>query len=402
MLKQLVCVLLIAQSAAAWRRPFPKPRAARNHPQENDAWSAVREQLAGWPLTDNFAVQVGNASGTVFKFTKGNFSLHQRVETASTSKWPMAMGLLGLVADGTVPSLDAKVASYVDWWKPTNASDPRGNITMRHLLSFTSGFGEGSPGDENSTATCMDNATYAPGFLSCAQNVYRTIKLTGPPGHTFTYNSVHLQLAGAVAVTLTGLDIQAVVEKYLLKPYGMVNTTCYLGAPNPQLAVCLETTGADYGRFLQRTLSHSVLPAALVRESEKDHTPFMSHYPSLYGNYGFGHFLECFDSVVGMTPACRAAKVHCDPGAFGFYPLIDRRNGYYFELVAYENGKVGYPRSGIPEYLRLLAKPLVDATMRGEAGREWTFGHHTEEYNALSLVDVNYITNCYIHPEECE
>ena len=124
MLKQLVCVLLIAQSAAAWRRPFPKPRAARNHPQENDAWSAVREQLAGWPLTDNFAVQVGNASGTVFKFTKGNFSLHQRVETASTSKWPMAMGLLGLVADGTVPSLDAKVASYVDWWKPTNASDP--------------------------------------------------------------------------------------------------------------------------------------------------------------------------------------------------------------------------------------------------------------------------------------
>eukprot|EP00937_MAST-01D_sp_MAST-1D-sp2_P002155 g2155.t1 len=312
------------------------------------------------------------------------------------------MGLLGLVADKSVPSLDAPVREYVDWWAAglTNHTDPRANITMRHLLSFTSGFGSGSPGDENTTASCMDNATYAPGFEACAKQVFATVPLTGKPGHAFTYNSVHLQLAGAIAVTVTGLDIQAVVRKYLLEPYGMNETACYLGAPNPQLAICLETTGADYGRFLSHTLARTVLPKDLVDASEENATPFLDNYPALYGNYAFGHFLECFDSVVGFTSACRAAQVHADPGAFGFYPLIDRKLGYYLQIVAYETNEF-YPRSGIPEYLRLLVKQLVEATMLGEQYLQCRAAHHSPEFNGLSLVDVNYIVGCYAHPETC-
>ena len=33
---------------------------------------------------------------------------------------------------------------------------------------------------------------------------------------------------------------------------------------------------------------------------------------TLYGDYGFGHFLMCFDSVDGFTDACREAKSHMD------------------------------------------------------------------------------------------
>ena len=88
------------------------------------------------------------------------------------------------------------------------------------------------------------------------------------------------------------------------------------------------------------------------------------------------------------------------PGAFGFYPLIDRKNGYYMEIVAYEHTNITYPRSGIPEYLRLLVKPLVDAIMAGENITE-TAAHHDPRFNGLSLVDINYISGCYLNPKNC-
>ncbi len=67
-------------------------------------------------------------------------------------------------------------------------------------------------------------------------------------------------------------------------------------------------------------------------ESEKDYTPFMDNYETLYGSYGFGHFLECFDSVVGYSAACKEANIHADPGAYGYYPLIDRKNNFYMQV----------------------------------------------------------------------
>ena len=76
----------------------------------------------------------------------------------------------------------------------------------------------------------------------------------------------------------------------------------------------------------------------------------------------------CFD-------CCK--RRHADPGAFGYYPLIDRKNNYFMQISAYETGKY-YPRSGIPEYLRLLIKPLVDHIITSDdplAGQE--FEHHT-------------------------
>jgi len=59
-----------------------------------------------------------------------------------------------------------------------------------------------------------------------------------------------------------------------------------------------------------------VLPKNLVEASEVDATPFLSKDYTLYGNYGFGHFLECFDSVAGFTSDCRDAAIHADPGEY--------------------------------------------------------------------------------------
>ena len=89
-------------------------RCAASEP--SDAWEPLRSLLARWPYTDNFLIQVGNASGLQFEFVKGNMTRDAHVGTASTSKWPSAMAIAGAVADGSIRSLDSKVSEYVPWW----------------------------------------------------------------------------------------------------------------------------------------------------------------------------------------------------------------------------------------------------------------------------------------------
>uniref|UniRef100_A0A7S4BYE5 Uncharacterized protein n=2 Tax=Chrysotila carterae TaxID=13221 RepID=A0A7S4BYE5_CHRCT len=164
---------------------------------------------------------------------------------------------------------------------------------------------------------------------------------------------------------------------------------------NPDLSACLTVTGKDYANFLSGIFDYSLVPNEIVEASEVDYTPFLDGY-SLYGHYGFGHFLECFDNPAGMTEACKAAKVHADPGGFGYYPLIDRKYNYWMQIVAFEFGdRYGY--SGIPEYLRLLVKPYVDAVMRGE---DLQSGDRNR-FNALSIADFNYIAKCGTDPQSC-
>ena len=417
----MLCTLLIlcsttAAAAKATKLPrrFSRPSPTADDPL--DPWAGLRTQLDAWPLsgTNGFGVTVGNESGVQFQYTHGTFSPHQSIETASTSKWPMAMMFVGMVHDGTIASLDSFASDYVPWWnndrtcQNVTMCDAKGNITIRHLLSFTSGFDDGEVpgggGGGSNATTCLENPNG--NYESCAKDIYSNLKLTGSPGNTFAYNSLHLQLMGVVAMHASKTNnVQDIVHKYYLMPYGMNETTCGGGASNPEIAVCLATTQSDYSKFLHAQLTSSVLGKELVEESEKNYTPFLVNDTvfTIYGLYSFGHWLECYDSVFGYTDACAAAQVHADPGAFGFYPLIDRTQKYYMQIVAYEHGK-NYPLSGIPEYLRLAAKPLVDAVMQNNDAvfnGENAFAHHTVSLNSLSIADVNYIAQCALHPLTC-
>eukprot|EP01065_Artemidia_motanka_P042081 TRINITY_DN557_c0_g1_i2.p1 TRINITY_DN557_c0_g1~~TRINITY_DN557_c0_g1_i2.p1 ORF type:complete len:409 (+),score=148.91 TRINITY_DN557_c0_g1_i2:103-1329(+) len=390
-----------------------------------DKWKPLDSLLQGWAYTDDFVVTVGTVRDgkheQLFAHEHGQMKLDSRIGTGSTSKWPMAMTMVGVVNSGAISSLDDPVHKYVSWWT-SNSSDLRSRVTLKHLLSFTSGFGAmddivAESDDKKKAARraflqaqhrlhdvdCLSDQ--GANYNDCAKTIYEVVggpggsKLIGVPGKVFSYNSYHLQLAGAVASAATGLNIQEIIDKFLVKPYGMASTGC--NGTNPVLAGCVQTTPADYGRFLGSTLGYSVLPKELVVTSEQDYTPFMTDYYTMYGNYAFGHYLLCFDSIAGYTPACKAAGVQIDPGAFGYYPAMDRRLNYYYQVAAYEHTNITYPRSGIPEYLAQLIKPIIDDIVTGSPNVSAAAGHSTPEYRKLALADVNYISQCYFQPETC-
>lgn len=91
--------------------------------------------------------------------------------------------------------------------------------------------------------------------------------------------------------------------------------------------------------------------------------------------------------------------MHADLGGYGYYPLIDRKIGYYLQIVAFES-EGSYPFSGIPEYLGSAIKPVVDAIMTGEDVSNTAY-HHNVGFNALGMTDVNYIMGCYADPKSC-
>jgi len=290
-------------------------------------------------------------------------------------------------------------------------------------LSFTSGFGDGHPGEYANTRAgkewrrknkppdqqkplrerrlASDDCDTQKGDVTkCAFWIYDNVKLIGKPGQVYSYNSNHLQIAAAVAVAATGKDIKTVIYKYLLAPYDM-RDSFYMGNC-PDFGGSLVTTGADYEKFMHSLLTYKTLEKKIIDASEEDSTPFMADYYTLYGDYGFGHFLMCFDSYAGFTDTCKQAKCHMDPGAFGFIPIIDRKYGYYMEVVAAEIAPTGdYPLSGIPEYLAVAIKPHIDAIMSGEAIDPAEFSFHTPKYLSLSVADVNYCVNCKVNPKSC-
>ena len=84
-------------------------------------------------------MNVGDESGTRFTWKSEGFSMsNYHMRGASLSKWPSAVMISGLVADGTM-SYDDKANKYIKWWSK-DPMDVRSEITLRHLLSFTSGF----------------------------------------------------------------------------------------------------------------------------------------------------------------------------------------------------------------------------------------------------------------------
>lgn len=163
-------------------------------PQE-DRWSPLKDLLSGWLFTEDFAVSIGTAEDNqVFLYQAGNMTMHTPVGTASTSKWPSAMMLAGLVNDGTISSLDDPANKYLSWWTKDPA-DKRSKVTLRHLLSFTSGFGGGHPGNEHINArrrmpvvepsvdapvTCLYNSKAD--IDACAKQIYNRVKMQGEPG----------------------------------------------------------------------------------------------------------------------------------------------------------------------------------------------------------------------------
>lgn len=289
----------------------------------------------------NGALIIGTADGTIHEYTKGSFDSDKAYAIASSSKWLTAALLMRMIEAGKLALADHPDA-YLSYWTNDRSSD-LGKVTVQQTLSLTSGF-NATPTD---VTTCVNNPVYT--LQGCAQAIYNK-GTTTQPGGTFSYGPEHLEIAAAIAEVAGGKSFDELFADYVATPLGM-NCTRYVesivSAPldltgrscnavrlanaNTWAAGGAVSSAHDYAKLLRAYLAGgfvSNIDAFLMPRTiglDRGYVP-----PSVSATdwqYALGSWNEC--GSTSWNQACADAKVNSSPGAYGWLPWIDRKNGYY-------------------------------------------------------------------------
>ena len=297
----------------------------------------TRLDKAGLPGASLLVVQHGVL---VEQEAWGEYDLDTIVPIASASKWLSAATIMTVVEEGLL-SLDEPISSYVPQLR-----GQVGTITLRQLLSFTSGL------TDDGRVPCITDPTST--MQDCAAKLLAG-GVVHPPGTKFRYGSEHLYLAGALAEYVTGVPFAQLFRERIAVPLGMDHTAFlqsgsggqYEDVTNPNPAGGAVSTLGDYGRFLEMIVHGGLAPdgtrllqEASVAEMQTDQTvgvPVTSAAAFRVNEqtpYGLGEWLD-------WTDEAGAAIVISSDGKFGFRPWIDRQNDLYGVYLIYDNGQ-GY------------------------------------------------------------
>lgn len=302
----------------------------------------------------------------VFKYEQTGFDIEKPIHIASASKWVTATVIMGLVADGLL-SLDSKTKDFLKTEQGENWQSDKGEVTLKELLSFRSGFTETGRQcfvqTNSSLARCVDEFYYDAGF---------------DRSKPFYYGNTHLSIAARMAEVASGKDWNSLFEQYLKDPLSFAKTTYYtnlrdshINLVNPLVAAGLYISTRDYISFV-RMLSHygyyngrQIFPGSLIAEMEKRHylssaalnsSPMSGLDNRQNVTYGFGNWIECFDSF------CKHQK-SSSQGAYGFYPVIDRYVGYY-AVLSVDSKKLGQGKK-VGKIMQKI-RPLIEQIVIGE------------------------------------
>ena len=300
-----------------------------------------------------------DASGVKqFERMYGTFSADQRVAIASSSKMVAGLVLMRLVDQGFL-TLDSTTGAVLGW------VGPQAEITLRQLLSVTSGLEREAP------CTLLAGITLADCVAFIAQQ-----PMVATPGTRFDYGSTHLHVAARMAEVVTGATWADLFATHLKTPLGLTapDLAWYtaprqaVGTSNPLIAGGLRATMNEYAKFLALEFNRGVHQgnrligdALFTAQSTEPYpnavignSPFVN--AGINFHYGLAAWLEC------APPAINCA-VLSSPGAFGFTPWVDRDGGYYAILGM----EVTESQSGVVAFAVNLAqdlKPLIRTALR--------------------------------------
>src|SRR5690606_13899959 len=127
-------------------------------------------------------------------------------------------------------SLDDTVQQWLPYFRPGLADGREASITIRHLMTHTSGLSYGffeqkENGDSHYLRNRVSNGLDQPG-LSMEENLRRLA--AGPlkfaPGTAWQY-SLSTDVLGAVVEEAAGMPLAEAVARYVTRPLGMADTT---------------------------------------------------------------------------------------------------------------------------------------------------------------------------------
>ena len=154
------------------------------------------------------------------------------------------MGLfIGIaIEDGFIESVDDPVSMYISEWR----DDPRGDVSLKHLLQMSSGLGQ-YPFSLNPFNGDL-NWLYS-GYTEDA--LLNMPDADWDPGDKYEYNNLNSELLGLIIERATGKRYAAYLEEKLWRPMGGSRAQVWIDRPGgaAHTSCCLATPAMDWARF---------------------------------------------------------------------------------------------------------------------------------------------------------
>ncbi len=149
-------------------------------------------------------------------------SISKPIVTAATMRM-IELGKFGL---------DTPVTDFLPAFKPKAPDGSTPTITIRHLLTHTSGLSYDFLQPLDGPYNTLKVSAGIDGDLTMEENLDRMVQagLTFPPGAMWLY-SVATDVLGAVMAKAEGTDLEGVVQKYVTGPLQMTDTSFYVTDP---------------------------------------------------------------------------------------------------------------------------------------------------------------------------
>lgn len=242
---------------------------------------------------------------------KRPMSLDNICRVESISKPVTTWGVMKLVKDGFI-NLDEPINNYLKNWSFPPSKFDVGKITVRHLLTHSSGLKLGTIG-----------VHYAPDGKnpSLESALSNDAVLFQNPGQSFSYSNVGFNLLELIIQETTGKDFGEYIKEEVLIPLGMMESgfgwepRFYDKVPNgydftnnpippyvyPERAAGgLFSTIEDISKFVLAGMPEysqsgtGILQKDFIYQMYLEEVKVSGFYYLVFPHYGLGHFLEYF------------------------------------------------------------------------------------------------------------
>lgn len=236
--------------------------------------------------------------------------------TGSISKSFTALAVMQLVEAGKI-DLDTEVSHYLDRF----SGRPAGTITIRQLLSHTSGFStlQGNPSHTDVTS----------GKDELARRVDQLAEVTPAykPNERWEYSNTNYQILGRLIEVVSGQEYQAYVATKILEPVGMEHSFVADGKIHESMATGHTPWFGTKRPLPENTTDRGTAPQGGIVASASD----LARYMQMMMN-GKDDVLSAEGKALMMSPASEASP------SYGFGWFVFPGSG----IVSHEGRSVGF------------------------------------------------------------
>ncbi len=262
--------------------------------------------------------------------------------TGSISKSFTALAVMQLVEAGEV-DLDTELAQYLDGV----SGRPAGAITIRQLLSHTSGFStlQGNASHTDASGDKDQLARQVDGLVD-VDPAYQ-------PGERWEYSNANYQILGRLIEVVSGQDYQAYVTDNILEPVGMDNSFVADGEIHDSMATGHRPWFGTKRPLPENSTSRATAPLGGIVASADDlalylqmmmnreddvlsaegKTLMMRPASAMSPSYGFGWYLDGTKGTVehsGLSPGFETLATMIPSERKGVVVLVNANSGIGF------------------------------------------------------------------------